>query len=70
MNKLLRTTYAMVLMVGIAAVFVLGQTTASAQQPAAGDSGTEIIESSSDSMASEYVTINVKNPNKSEVLNA
>jgi len=69
MKKLVSTTYALILMVGVAALFILGQTTASAQQPAANDSGAEIIESNSE-LTSEYVTINVKNANISEVLKA
>ncbi len=70
MKKLLSTTYAMILMLGVTALFTLGDMTASAQQPDATQPQSEMIEPGSDSMTSEYVTINVKNANISEVLKA
>lgn len=69
MKKQLRTTYAMVLMLGIAALFMISGLNASAQEPAAADTA-EIIEPDLDTPSSEFVTINVKNANISEVLKA
>lgn len=70
MKKQLSTTHATILAVGIATLFMLGQMNASAQQPAASDPNSEIIDPGVDTQTSEYVTINVKNANISEVLKA
>ena len=69
MKKRLSTTYTTILMRGIAALFILSGMHASAQQPAAAET-TDIIEPAVDTPSSEFVTINVKNANISEVLKA
>ncbi len=70
MKKQLSNTYAMVLMMGIIIMFTLGVMKASAQQPAASNPNSELIDPGVDVNSSEYVTINVKNANISEVLKA
>ncbi len=68
MKKQLSTTNAMILTTGVIAFIMLGQMNAPAQQPDSVD--TAMINPGDDAMSSEYVTINVKNANISEVLKA
>ena len=70
MKKQLSTTNAMILTLGVSAFIMLGQMNAPAQQPVASDPDSEMINPGDDAMTSEYVTINVKNANISEVLKA
>jgi len=64
------TTNAMILTMGVSAFFMLGQMNAPAQQPGSTDLDTAMVNPGGDEMTSEYVTINVKNANISEVLKA
>lgn len=70
MKQQLSTTNAMILMMGVSAFFMLGQMDAQAQQQGSADLDTAMINPGGDEMTSEFVTINVKNANISEVLKA
>ncbi len=72
MKKQQSTTHKLILMLGIAAVFMLSGMITSAQQPeeAVDTSAEGVIEAGEETPTSAYVTINVKNANISEVLKA